>query len=131
MKKKLSAHIRLGRLGEAIAIRYLTGKGFEILGHDVKLKSAEIDILARDGASFVLAEVKTLRYRRDIEQRPGGNYTDEQKQRQRRAVSELRRKFEDADFPFRHDLVEIFMGRFFPVRINHHINYYKYKNLQA
>ena len=131
MKKTSAAHIRLGRLGEEAAVRYLRGKGFEILGRNVALKSAEIDIFARDGASFVLVEVKTLRYRQEFEQRPGAHYTEEQRRRLRRAVSELQRKFSDADFPFRHDLVEVFMGRIFPVAIRHHTDYYKYKHFSA
>ncbi len=131
MKKSSKAHIRLGRRGEDAAARYLTGKGFEILGRNLLLKSAEIDILARDGATFVLVEVKTLRYRKDVEQRPGMHYTEDQRRRQRRAVSELQRKFADADFPFRHDLVEVFMGKLFPVAIRHHSDYYKYKHFPA
>ena len=131
MKKSSAGHIRLGRHGEEVAVRYLVGKGFEILGRNVKLKSAEIDILARDGSSFVLVEVKTLRYRAGVEQRPGNHYTEDQQRRQRRAVLELRREFGDADFPFRHDLVEVFMGSFFPVEIRHHTDYYKYKHFSA
>lgn len=131
MKKKSASHLLLGQRGERVAVRYLTGKGFEILGRNLHLKSAEIDILARDGASFVLVEVKTLRYRKEMDQRPGAHYTEEQRRRQRRAVTELQRKFTDADFPFRHDLVEVFMGKLFPVKIRHHADYYKYKPFPA
>lgn len=127
--KRGSEHIRLGRRGERVAARYLERKGFEILGSGMRLRSAEIDLLARDGSSFVLVEVKTLRYREGEEQRPGRHYTEDQRRRQRRAVWELRREFEDVDFPFRQDLVEVIMGRYFPCEIRHHTDYYKYHHL--
>ena len=82
----------------------------------------------RDGASFVLVEVKSARDRGE-ETHPGRNYSREQKIRQRRAVHELERKYGDADFPFRHDLVEVLFGRFFSVKIRHYPDYYRNRNL--
>ncbi len=128
MGKKVAAHIRLGRIGERIAQRFLERRGFELLEKNLELHSAEIDLLMRDGASFVLVEVKSARYRGD-DYHPGLNYSEEQKIRQRRAVHELERKYGDADFPFRHDLVEVFFGRIFPVKIAHYPDYYRNKNL--
>lgn len=126
--KKETAHIRRGRIGEQIARRFLERRGFELLEQNLKLHNAEIDLLMRDGATFVLVEVKSARDRGDG-YHPGLNYSEEQKIRQRRAVHELIRKYGDADFPFRHDLVEVFFGRIFPVKIEHYPDYYRYKNL--
>lgn len=126
--KKEAAHIRRGRIGEQIARRFLERRGFELLEQNLKLHNAEIDLLMRDGATFVLVEVKSARDRGDG-YHPGLNYSEEQKIRQRRAVHELIRKYGDADFPFRHDLVEVFFGRIFPVKIEHYPDYYRYKNL--
>lgn len=128
MRKKVAAHIRLGRIGEQIARRFLERRGFELLEQNLRLHSAEIDLLMRDGAAFVLVEVKSARYRGE-DYHPGLNYSGEQKIRQRRAVYELERKYGDADFPFRHDLVEVFFGRFFPVKIEHYPDYYRNKSL--
>lgn len=124
MKKKTAAHIRLGREGERLARRFLEFTlGYELIEHNLKLHSAEIDLLMRDGKTFVLVEVKSTRWRGE-EYHPGLHYTTEQQIRQRRAVHELERKFGTREFPFRHDLVEVFFGRFFPVRIHHVPDYF-------
>lgn len=129
MKEKSEArHLRLGRRGERLACRYLERRGFELLGRNLKLHSAEIDLLMRDGAAFVLVEVKSGRDRGE-ETRPGRNYSEEQKVRQRRAVHELERKYGDAGFPFRHDLVEVLFGPFPSVKIRHYPDYYRNRNL--
>lgn len=122
-----SDHIRLGKTGERIAVRYLRSLGYDILGRDVKLNSAEIDILARDGGTFVLTEVKTLRYRKGMDWKPVQQFTEEQKKRQYRARKELIRKFEDADFPFRHDFIGILMGRWFPLELRHVTDFLRYR----
>jgi len=131
MRKAAAAHIRLGRSGELAAIRFLRRKGFEILGHDVKLSSAEIDIIARDGGTFVLVEVKTIRYRPGMSWNPEENYSEQQKIRQFRARKELQRRFEDADFPFRHDFIGVLMGRFYPMEIRHVTDFYRYRQKAA
>ena len=61
--KKEAAHIRRGRIGERIARNFLERRGFELLERNLKLHSAEIDLLMRDGATFVLVEVKSAHYR--------------------------------------------------------------------
>ena len=119
---------RLGRAGERIAARYLENLGYDILGRDIKLNSAEIDILARDGGCFVLVEVKTLRYRKGMDWTPVQHFTEEQKKRQYRARKELMRKFEDAEFPFRHDFIGILMGRFIPRELHHVVDFRRYQN---
>ncbi|MFH0944680.1 MAG: YraN family protein [Planctomycetota bacterium] len=55
----------LGRLGEQAAGEELTRRGFRILGRNVRLRSAEVDLIARDAAGLVFVEVKsrsTARY---------------------------------------------------------------------
>jgi putative endonuclease len=52
----------LGQLGEEWAVRALLADGFVILGRRVRTPSAEIDILAREGADLVCVEVKTTRF---------------------------------------------------------------------
>ena len=99
MKKKTAAHIRLGREGERLARRFLEFTlGYELIEHNLKLHSAEIDLLMRDGKTFVLVEVKSTRWRGE-EYHPGLHYTTEQQIRQRRAVHELERKFGTRESP--------------------------------
>ncbi len=127
---KTAAHIRIGRKGEDAAARFLKRRGFEILGRNLHFHHAEVDILARDGGFFVFIEVKTLRYRPDRAQHPGIHYRPVQQKRQLRAAAEYMNTIENPKYPLRHDLVEVFMGRRFPVEIRHHIDFYRFRHRQ-
>ncbi len=48
-----------GREGEDEAARYLAGAGMEILARNWRTRRGELDIVARDGESLVIVEVKT------------------------------------------------------------------------
>jgi putative endonuclease len=52
-----------GRDGEDAAARYLLGLGFAILKRNLRGPSGEIDIVAREGETFVFIEVKARRSR--------------------------------------------------------------------
>lgn len=52
---------KLGGWGERLAARYLEGKGYAILGHNLRTPHGEIDLLARQGDELVFVEVKTRR----------------------------------------------------------------------
>jgi putative endonuclease len=49
----------LGRLGEDLAARHLVGAGFQILERNWRCEVGEVDIVARDGSTLVIVEVKT------------------------------------------------------------------------
>jgi putative endonuclease len=49
----------LGRKGEELAVRFLRRRKYRILERNYRLRSGEIDIIARDGATLVFVEVKT------------------------------------------------------------------------
>jgi putative endonuclease len=49
----------LGLQGEDLALEYLTGKGFILIGRNIKLFCGEIDILMQDKKDLVIVEVKT------------------------------------------------------------------------
>ena len=51
----------LGRLGEKIAARYLRGRGIRVIDRNVRLQRGEIDLVALDGDTLVIVEVKTRR----------------------------------------------------------------------
>jgi putative endonuclease len=55
----MSERIELGKAGEEIAAEFLEKKGYHILERNWKFGKNEIDIIARDGNSIVIAEVKT------------------------------------------------------------------------
>lgn len=50
---------KLGDAGEELAAQFLLKKGYRILARNLKSRYGEIDILAEDGTTLVLVEVKT------------------------------------------------------------------------
>lgn len=51
--------IALGRFGEDLAARHLEGAGLEVVARNWRCSEGEIDIVARDGDTLVVCEVKT------------------------------------------------------------------------
>ena len=54
-------NLTLGKRGEEIAVSYLKGQKFTIVERNFRCKCGEVDIIARDGRTFVFLEVKTRR----------------------------------------------------------------------
>ena len=50
----------IGKLGEDSAAKFLEDCGNEIVAKNFRIRSAEIDIVAKDGRTLIFAEVKTL-----------------------------------------------------------------------
>lgn len=48
----------LGRIGEDIAVRFLTRRGLTIVGRNLRSRLGEIDLVGRDGSVVVFVEVK-------------------------------------------------------------------------
>ncbi|RMG86861.1 MAG: YraN family protein [Bacteroidetes bacterium] len=55
----MAKHIETGRAGEAIAVRFLEQKNYEILETNWRFSKAEVDIIAKDLDVLVFVEVKT------------------------------------------------------------------------
>jgi putative endonuclease len=51
----------LGRFGEQLAVHHLQATGLEVLDRNWRCSIGEIDIVARDGDTLVICEVKTRR----------------------------------------------------------------------
>jgi len=51
----------VGVWGESLATEYLQGKGYDILGRNIRTPYGELDIIARKGWVTVFVEVKTRR----------------------------------------------------------------------
>ena len=115
--KAKAAHIKLGQRGEDAACRLLRAKGLEILARDCKTPRGEIDIVARDGATLVFAEVKTKRS--SSRSRPAENLTLRQKARIYRAAFNYMKEIGRPAVPFRFDIVEVSMGAWGPKAIWH------------
>ena len=50
-----------GVFGESLALRYLVGKGYEVLDRDYRTRHGEVDLILRDGGTPVFVEVKARR----------------------------------------------------------------------
>ena len=55
----MADHNDLGKIGEDLAVAYLTDKGYKILERNWRNVHKEIDIIAKDGETLVVVEVKT------------------------------------------------------------------------
>jgi putative endonuclease len=55
----MAAKDELGRHGEELAVGFLRAQGLQILDRNWRCRDGEIDVLACDGATLVLVEVKT------------------------------------------------------------------------
>ncbi len=52
-------HLSTGKEGEDFAVRFLKKKGLKILERNFRTPIGEIDIVAKDGSTIVIVEVKT------------------------------------------------------------------------
>ncbi|OGU59673.1 MAG: YraN family protein [Ignavibacteria bacterium RBG_13_36_8] len=76
---------QLGNLGEELAVKYLTKKGYEILERNYRYERGEIDIIAKDKDILVFIEVKT---RENLEYGYPEESVTKGKQKQIRKVAE-------------------------------------------
>ena len=121
MKLARAAHLALGRKGEMAAVRLLLAKGYSILARNWRVRSGELDIVARDGRTLVFVEVKTLR--REGHYRPGDNLSPHQMRRNYRAALFYFRVIGRPRLPGRFDLIEVVAGKGIIRRIRHHYDY--------
>ncbi|MGI6103490.1 MAG: YraN family protein [Patescibacteria group bacterium] len=73
-------HLEVGRLGEDVAVEYLQSIGYHIVERNKRYSLGEIDILARDGETIVIVEVKAGRT---------GKFGPEKQQKLRRLAARL------------------------------------------
>ena len=58
--RQISAR-QIGRIGETQARAHLTAQGYRIIAANYHTRWGEVDLIARDGATWVFAEVRTRR----------------------------------------------------------------------
>jgi putative endonuclease len=114
-------------IGESIAARYLSKRGFRVIARRLATPHGELDLVLRRGSLLVAAEVKSARVLfsprprgappvPDLRWRPGLRLRWRQVERQGRALAWLRRHTPWAA-EARIDLVEVLVGP--PHRITH------------
>jgi len=59
--EKLTARAALGARAEQLTCDYLVGRGFEIVGRNVRVGRLELDLIARRGTLLVVCEVRSRR----------------------------------------------------------------------
>lgn len=59
----MGANAAVGRYGEDVAVRYLSDHGMRVLERNWRCASGELDIVALDGSTLAVVEVKTRRSR--------------------------------------------------------------------
>ena len=121
MKLARAAHLVLGRRGEEAAVRLLLAKGYTILARNWRIRSGELDIVARDGRTLVFVEVKTRR--RSGFYRPGDNLSLRQMRRNFRAALFYCRVIGKPLLPGRFDLIEVIASPRLIRNIVHRCNY--------
>ncbi len=58
----MAEHNKLGQEGEELAVKWLTGNGYQILHRNWRHKQFEIDIIASKGKFLCIIEVKSRRF---------------------------------------------------------------------
>lgn len=100
----MAAHNELGQWGEQVAADYLQAKGYTVVVRNWKSGHRDIDIVALDGETLVIVEVKTRRNRL---------FADPESAVDSRKISSIRQaanhyvKLYHADQPVRFDIVTV------------------------
>ena len=99
----------LGRGGEDLAARHLSGLGYRLLGRSVRSRLGELDLVMKDGPTIVFIEVKTRSSGRFGEPEEA---VDPRKQARIARAAQVYLKLKGwTDVPMRFDVVAISGGR--------------------
>ena len=93
---------RTGLLGEMYAGRYLRKKGYAILAANYRTKAGEVDIIAFDGTTVCVVEVKT---RREGGYFPPSEAVDHKKEENVKSAAAAFMAEIKATFPMRFDII--------------------------
>ena len=63
----MAKHNEIGKLGEGLAVKWLTDKGYSILKRNYLKKYGEIDIVARETDKIHFVEVKSVSYETKVD----------------------------------------------------------------
>lgn len=96
----------LGRLGEDAAAKHLANKGCTILERNYRIRSGEVDIIAKEAETLVFVEVKTRMSRRY------GSPAESVNAGKRRRISAAALQYVSengaGDMPARFDVIEVY-----------------------
>ncbi|MCP4644993.1 MAG: YraN family protein [bacterium] len=95
----------MGARGEQAAAKYLKRAGMRILGRNVHLGRYEVDIIAQEGDTIALVEVKTRAT--DAFATPDVNITHTKRQHLISAARQYADERDDPDISYRFDVVTV------------------------
>lgn len=104
--RKMAFHNELGKIGEDLAVKHLVSKGLTIVERNWKCGDLETDIIARDGQTFVFAEVKTRSDNGDTHPEDAVDYL---RKRRLTAGAQAYLRYNQIDDPWRFDIIAITM----------------------
>jgi len=122
-KKKIGNEA--GRQGENIGANFLKNHGFKIIQRNYRCSTGEIDIIAKDGKTFVFVEVKTRSENSD--ELPEAALTQKKRHRLCKAAQHFMREYKLKDPLFRFDLIGIEFNNDDEWKINHWENVVDYQ----
>lgn len=112
--ESLPLHLRSGRRGEEYAAEMLGTKGYRIVKRNYTVGKSELDIIAENEETFVICEVKTRIQAYGTPSRygpPSRAVTKEKRRHLLPATTLFCRKRQDAEKPFRFDVIEVYLNR--------------------
>jgi putative endonuclease len=115
--KRGARHLALGRLGEDLAAKHLEGLGLVVLSRNWRCREGELDLVATDGTTLVVCEVKTRSGSRFG--LPAEAVTEEKVGRIRRLANQWLRTFKVGWCPIRFDVVSIIAPAGEPPSVTH------------
>ncbi len=99
----------VGKIGETLAVSYLAEQGYQILETNYRSALGEIDIVARDGHTTVLVEVRT---RTSLSfGSPEESITAEKAKRLKRMAQSYLQAHRNSDAVCRLDLIAVMLDR--------------------
>jgi putative endonuclease len=107
---------RTGLLGELYAGRYLRKKGYDIWAANYRTKAGEVDIIAFDGVTVCVVEVKT---RREGGYFPPSVAVDRKKEENVKSAAAAFMSEIKSDLPMRFDIIEVVLITEDEFRIRH------------
>ena len=121
----MSQSKEVARIGEGLAAQYLKEQGYQILEHNYRLRTGEIDLIAKEGDRTVFVEVKTRRTLKFGV--PQAAVTPaKQKQISKIALSYLQ-THDMLDVPCRFDVIAIFLSsKSTPPKLEHIQNAFEF-----
>ncbi|HKS43942.1 MAG TPA: YraN family protein [Amycolatopsis sp.] len=113
----MAPHLRLGRKGEDLAARHLAKLGFVVLSKNWRCREGELDVVATDGRTLLVCEVKTRAGTRFGD--PAEAVTPEKIARIRRLTGQWLSAHRVGWCHIRFDVISILLPRDGEVRLRH------------